>query len=357
MSTTTSLAQLRRDRGWTQEELAEQSAVSRAEVSAIETGRLLPSVAVALRMASALHLSVEAVFGAQAPAPAPLWAWDPMTGNDGRTWRALVNGRTLAYHVELTAAGVLPHDAWWDGQQLRTRSGPSPARTLVIAGCDPLVGLLVRELSLHHRIRVLPLLRSSAQALELLRQGLVHVAGLHVTDAAGRSTNDAVVRARLGTGHRLLHQVRWESGVAVVADRRERSVSGLMRAKVRWVNREEGSAARDTFDTLIGSHRRPAGYEHVVRDHRAVATTVSSGWAEAGVCVRPVAAEARLSFIPVQQEAYELCVPDALMDDPRVVSLLSTLRSAPYRQLLADVPGCNSAHTGDVRAVARLRSR
>jgi molybdate-binding protein len=129
-------------------------------------------------------------------------------------------------------------------------------------------------------------------------------------------------------------------------------VAALMRAKVRWVNREEGSAARDTFDTLIGTQRRPAGYDHVVRDHRAVATTVSSGWAEAGVCVRPAAAEAHLSFIPVHQEAYELCVADALMDDPRVVALTSTLRSAPYRQLLADVPGCHSVNTGDVRAVA-----
>ncbi len=173
-----------------------------------------------------------------------------------------------------------------------------------------------------------------------------------MTDADGRSANDDVVRIRMGPGHRLLHQVQWESGVAVVADRRERSVAALVRAKVRWVNREKGSAARDIFDSLLGSHRRPAGYDRIVYDHRAVATTVSSGWAEAGVCVRSVAAEAHLSFITIQREAYELCVPDSLMDDPRVAALLSTLRSAAYRQCLADIPGCHSAHTGDVRAIA-----
>jgi molybdate-binding protein/transcriptional regulator with XRE-family HTH domain len=348
----TALAQLRRDRGWTQEDLADKSAVSRAEVSAIETGRLMPSVAVALRLAAALGQSVEQIFGPQRLTRTVPWAWEHAAAGDGRTWKAAVGGRTIAYPVELTAAGVLPHDAWFDGQQLHARSGPAPESTLVIAGCDPLVGLLVRELAQHHRIRVLPLLRSSAQALELLRQGLVHVAGVHVTDADGRSTNDAVVRARLGSGSRLLHQVRWESGVAVGTDRRERSVAALLRAKVRWVNREEGSAARQTFDTLLASHRHPAGYDHVVGDHRAVATTVSSGWAEAGVCVRPAAAEAHVSFIPVQQEAYELCVRDAVMDDPRVSALLGTLRSTAYRQFLADVPGCSSAHTGDVRAVA-----
>ena len=348
----TQLASLRRERRWSQNQLAARSGVSRPEISAIETGRLLPSVAVALRIAAVLGTSVEDVF-ASAPRPAEVrWAWEAGPGDDGRVWQVTVNGRPLSYPAEPTAAGVLPHDAWFDGERLHPRPGAAPDTTLVVAGCDPLVGLLVRELAAHHGVRVLPLLRSSAQAIDLLRQGVVHLAGLHMTDAAGRSINDDVVRARLGPGYRLLHQVRWESGVATTGGRRERSVSALLKARVRWVNREPGSAARDTFDSLLGSHRRPAGYDHVARDHRAVATTVSSGWADAGVCVRPVAAEAHLSFIPVHQEAYELCVSDTLFDDPRVAALVATLRSAAYRQLLADVPGCRSTHTGDVRAVA-----
>jgi len=69
-------------------------------------------------------------------------------------------------------------------------------------------------------------------------------------------------------------------------------------------------------------------------------------------CVRPAAAEARLSFIPVQQEAYELCVAESQTDDPRIAALIATLQSTTYRQQLADIPGCDSAHTGDVRSVA-----
>lgn len=350
MSTTARLAQLRRDRHWSQEALAARSGVSRAEVSAIETGRLVPSVAAALGIASALGTSVEEVFGRPDPANAVSWAWAPMAG-DGRAWQASVNGRVMAYPVEPTAAGLLPHDAWFDGRGWQRRSDAPPEGALVIAGCDPLAGLLAQELARRHRVRVLPLLRSSTQALELVGQGLVHVAGLHVTDAGGRPTNDRVVRRTLGAGYRLLHQVRWESGIAVLGARRERSPAALFRASVRWVNREEGSAARQTFDALLASRRRPAGYNHVVRDHRAVAATISSGWAEAGVCVRPAAAEANLSFIPVHQEAYELCVADGLMDDPRIAALLATLRSVAYRQMLDEVPGCQSGHTGDVRAV------
>jgi putative molybdopterin biosynthesis protein len=180
----------------------------------------------------------------------------------------------------------------------------------------------------------------------------VHVAGLHLTDLAGRTANDDVVRTTLGPGYRLIHQLRWDAGIAVLPQRRERTVRALLRAGVRWVNREEGSAARQSFDALLAARRRPAGYEHVVRDHRSVAATVSSGWAEAGVCVRPAAAEARLGFISLHQEAYELCVAEAHLDDPRIRALVTVLQSSPYRQGLADVPGCTSRETGDLRSVA-----
>ena len=84
----------------------------------------------------------------------------------------------------------------------------------------------------------------------------------------------------------------------------------------------------------------------------SVAATISSGWAEAGICVKPAAADARLRFIPLLQEAYELCVSDTLLDDARISALVTTLQGAGYRRLLADMPGCVSRDTGSVRLVA-----
>jgi molybdate-binding protein/transcriptional regulator with XRE-family HTH domain len=288
MSTRTRLAGRRQQRGWSQAALAESSGVSRTEVSAIETGRLVPSVAVAIRLAEALHDTVEALFGS-APVSAPAtWAW-PQAATDSRCWWGSVDDRLLAFPVEHTAAGSIPHDDV-------TAPQDAPAdRTLVMAGCDPLAGLVVHALAARHGIRVIPLLRSSSAALDLLRRGLVHVAGLHLTDLSGRSSNHENVKSALGPGYRLLHQVQWETGIAVVGTRKERTAEALVRGRVRWVNREEGSAARRAFDLLLASRRRPAGYDYVVRDHRAVAATISSGWAEAGICVRPAAAEAKRS--------------------------------------------------------------
>jgi putative molybdopterin biosynthesis protein len=349
LSQTNRLAQCRRVRAWSQALLAEKSSVSRTEVSAIETGRLVPSVAVALRLSAALGESVETVFGESRKSLSPTWAWKPNT-QDARCWWASVNDKLLAYPVELTAAGSIPHDRLVPAGE--HGSGPRPDRTLIIAGCDPLVGLLAHAMATRHDIRVLPLLRSSGEALELLCRGLVHVAGLHLTDASGRSTNDASVKIKVGSGYRLLHQMRWDNGIAVGDARKELTPSALLRAKVRWVNREEGSAARRTLDFLLESRPRPSGYRHIVRDHRSVAAIVSSGWAEAGICVKPAASEARVRFIPLYKEAYELCVADDQFGDPRIEALVATLQSTTYRQLIADVPGCVSHETGGVRQVA-----
>jgi len=344
------LAQHRQARGWSQAELAARSGVSRAEVSGIETSRLVPSVAVALELAEALEATVESLFGS-APADrtvAPAW---PGPAGDDRVWWAEAGGRVRAYPVEPTAAGTIPHDAVWPVEARSARARTQADRTLVIAGCDPMAGLLERELWARG-VRVIPLLRSSTEALDLLRRGLVHAAGVHFTDAAGRSANDRAVRTALGSDVRVIHQLRWETGIVLGRSRRERSAAALLRANVRWVNREAGSAARQTFDALLSSRRRPAGYAHVVRDHRAVAATVSSGWAEAGVCVRPAAAEARLPFLPLHREAYELCVAGPALGDSRIAALLAVLQSATYRRLVADTPGCGAADTGEMRALA-----
>ena len=66
--------------GWSQEDLASRSGVSRAGISAIETGRLVPSTAAALALAAAMGTTVEALFrlpGTRAAGDGEAWAWAP----------------------------------------------------------------------------------------------------------------------------------------------------------------------------------------------------------------------------------------------------------------------------------------
>lgn len=54
--------ELRAERGWTQQELAERLGVSRQTVNAIETGKYDPSLPLAFKIAALLRLRIEEIF-------------------------------------------------------------------------------------------------------------------------------------------------------------------------------------------------------------------------------------------------------------------------------------------------------
>jgi len=56
------LRQLRTERGWSQEQLAELSQLNRSYVGEIERGRVIPSIVTAWKLAQALELDVTSLF-------------------------------------------------------------------------------------------------------------------------------------------------------------------------------------------------------------------------------------------------------------------------------------------------------
>ncbi len=210
--------------GWSQEDLARRSGLSRAGISAIETERLIPSASSALALAAALGCKVEEVFALPRPAPeGASWAWEPRQW-PCRYWQAEVGGGARLYPVEATPLGVVPHDgvAREPGVVPQDRGGDDPKTTLVMACCDPAVGLLASALAAAAGIRLIALPRSSRSALGLLGRGAVHVAGVHLgrDDNGHGDSNIAAVRETLGTGYVLLRAARWEEGVAFEPARR-----------------------------------------------------------------------------------------------------------------------------------------
>lgn len=59
---TNRLRELRGERGWSQQDLAERLQVSRQSVNAIETGRYDPSLPLAFKIAALFALAIEDVF-------------------------------------------------------------------------------------------------------------------------------------------------------------------------------------------------------------------------------------------------------------------------------------------------------
>jgi molybdate-binding protein/DNA-binding XRE family transcriptional regulator len=340
--------QFRQSRGWSQDQLANAAGVSRTAVSAIEIHRLVPSVAAALAIAKALDCKVEDLFGsADDKSAVEAWAW-PAPTEPCRYWRALVGERVLRIPAEPTVAGLLAHDGILSRGVAETVRDPRPEHTLVLASCDPAAGLLASEYERATGFRLLPLHRSSRESLELLRQGLVHVAGIHLATAGGHDANATAARAVLGDGYSLLRFAKWDEGIAVQPGIPAPSINSLVRGRLRWIGREHGAGARQCQDEVFGEHPAP---RRIAKDHRGVAEAIRCGWADAGICLRLVSEEAGLTFLHVRDEAYDLCFLEWLADDLRLKKLLAVMRSPGLRALFAGLPGYELSRTFDCRTI------
>jgi putative molybdopterin biosynthesis protein len=331
-------------------------------VSAIEAERLVPSVAAALGLAQAFGTTVEALFGVQ-PAQgsgAPQFAWQPVAF-PCRYWAAEIRGRTWLFPVENGPRGGLPHDGVAQGADVADTRFPGANRTLVVAGCDPAAGLLAASYRRQGDFRMLVLSRSSAEAMALLEQGLVHAAGIHWADPDAKESNAGAVarwqhgRDELVIPQRDLQLIRiadWEEGLATSPAAHLRTLQAVSQSKLRWIGRLSGAGARRWQDRVRGSRPAP---RNVARDHRGVVEAIRSGWADVGISTRLASEEGQLGFLPLGREPYDLCFARDQAAEPRHVALVQAIRSRQYRRILADLPGYDPSETGEIETAKSLR--
>ena len=335
---------LRQQQGLTQAELATRAGISRTAVTAIEADQIIPSVTAALGIALALGTTVEQLFGsAPAQVGEPVWGATVTSATIG-WWAAEVGPQTVLYPAG-TAPLLTPLPDGLSDQVLDSSGLRQQARdTLVLACCDPAVGLLASLYQQQTGLRLLVLPRSSGESLRLLREGLVHLAGVHFSTADDPHGNLRAATEAYPRPFQLLRMATWREGIVSQPGARLRSVRSAVKSRLNWIGREPGSGAAHCLELILPDHGQP---KYLARNHRGVVEAIQSGWAEAGVCVELASAEAGLAFLPVQEEAYELCIPADLIEDRRVQALLQVVRGAEFRKLLSQVIGYQTQQTGD----------
>lgn len=322
-------------KGQSQQELAARAGLSRQALSAIEAGRSVPSAAIALRIARALASTVEELFALDPEISSVRFAGGP----GRRLALAEINGRLVAH--PLADGAAVAADAL-----SRTRGRVELLRddvrsSLLVLGCDPALALLAARAA-ERGVRVTWLHAPSAPALQSLARDETHLAGIHLRDnaAAGRDALPGAVLCGLA---------RWELGFAVARGnpRKLRGAADLAGRGIRIVNREPGAGARGLLDRLLREAgvptRRVRGYQRLEGSHDHVAHAVALGAADAGISTRRAAAAHGLGFVPLSEERFDLLLPAALLDDPRVGRVLDALHGEPFRREVAALPGYTAA--------------
>jgi molybdate-binding protein/DNA-binding XRE family transcriptional regulator len=302
--------------GITQSDLARAANVSRQALLSIESNRAIPSVAVALRIARALGVTVDALFGDDGGVE------QVKVAGRGRVAMAWIGERWVAHELGEREHDVAA-DAIADGGRATFLRDPSAVRdNVIVAGCAPALGPLCDRLNGERGARYVWLARSSTDAVRALREGRVHVAGLHGGVAsAGR--------------REIVTLASWEVGLVVAKGNplRIHNTTYIGRRGVRLVTREKGSGARRMLERALASEGAPAKMASssiVATGHREVARCIAMGAADVGPGVADVARASGLDFVPLGSERFDLAA--ASIDDPRIARLIDALSSASTRR-------------------------
>jgi len=328
---------LRLAAGLSQAELARLSGVSRQTVGAIESGRHVPAVDAALRLATVLGTTVEELFGSATATTVVPIRGSAVEGSQ-RVRAGRVGSELVVVPVDEAATGL-----WWraaegvvsDGE-LHLLPGTTPAG-LVVAGCDPALGVAESLLSHLGPSRLLAVSLSTGNALEALARGRCH--GVAVHGPAGTLPEPPVAVRRF-------HLARWQAGIATATELRRPSLEALVRGDVTVVQRDAGAASQQALlralDRECGLDARPRG--PLGSGHLDVARTVSLAGG-AGVTFEPAAAAFKLDFRPLETHIVELWLAERWLELPGAQTFGELLVSGRFGQQVAlfggyDLDGC-----------------
>ncbi len=268
-------------------------------------------------------------------------------GDPGR----LVLAHAALRETEATLAALDLYSAIMPSQASVPKLSDQP---IITGSDDPLLARLA------HLVRTSASSVGSIGGLLALSQHQADVAGIHLLDPETGEYNIPFVKRLLPEDDIVLVNLAFrENGLMLTRGNPKGIIKlrDLARRGIRFINRPRGTGTRLLlYSRLRAAHVDPHAlpdWEHSAATHDAVAGAIATGAADAGPGVRAVAAAWDLEFIPLGEERFDLAIPRAEYESPRLQSLLQALHSKEFRQTAAALPGYDLARMG--RVVARVR--
>lgn len=237
------------------------------------------------------------------------------------------------------------------------RSLPAIRRTIVIVGShDNSLDVLENQLKASHSELSLSSSHvGSMGGLMAIKRGVCHLAGTHLLDTEDGSYNISYLKKYLpGTAVKLVHLVQRDQGL-IIAPGNPKGIKGiedLGRKDLTFINRQVGSGTRILLDYRLKQLNIRAseinGYQNEEFTHMAVAVSVLSGAADAGLGIYAAAKALNLDFIPVVTEQYDLVIALEYFETSPIQILLEIINSRKFEQQVLALGGYSTKNTGKV---------
>jgi molybdate-binding protein/DNA-binding XRE family transcriptional regulator len=370
MASLNRLLEMRQKRGLGAAELAGAVGVSRQTIYAMEAGNYVPNTVVGLRLARVLSCRVEDLFILDDEPPARPESLDAtLIGGTQQSYEGQpvqlcqVNGALVAVAPDsldwsLPAADAVllskPRSAKTGDVKVQPFHGNLDlSKRLLVAGCDPGISVLARHMR-RAGVELVLINRNSTQALDLLKQGLVHIAGTHLSNS-GEGVGDTLGPIRRVFDRRSVAVIgfsNWEEGIVVARGNPKniQSIGDFARKDVRIINREPGAAVRFMLDSELEKRRISVksinGYDAIARGHLPSAMQVMSGGADCAIATKAAARVFGLDFIMLVRERYDFVLRRKHLDMPEVQALCETLGKIQFRQELEAMGGYDTSPAG-----------
>jgi molybdate-binding protein len=201
---------------------------------------------------------------------------------------------------------------------------------LLVAGCDPALGVLAGLVERSTRHRVVTVHASTGRALDALSAGRVHGVVVHAPPGALPQPPVPV---------RRWHLARWQVGLASRRTTGVPPVEEIAERRLRVVQREEGATTQQAFARALQRIGAPTSVPGPVAEgHVDVARRVASG-ASAGLTMEPAARAFGLGFAALENHTVEVWIDERWADLPAASALIDALSGAAFRSRLGLVGG------------------